>query len=267
NFKVPGAQRFAGVGGQPRTFSNTDWNEWGPRIGFAYRLAANTVLRGGIGRFTQASFEKGGQNGFSRQTPFIATQDNLLPPYDTLANPFHSGILAPTGSSLGALTNLGQGVDWYNQDPGRAHSWEYSFHLQHQVKSWLIEAGYSHNKTYGIYLDRNGNLPSFALWQQLRAPQFDATGRPVDQLLWDVLVPNPFNKIAAISGSIGSAANVALNQLLNPIPLLGTMTRHDNPLGKNQYDAFLAKAEHRFNKGFSLLYAFTYSKLFEDTSF
>ena len=266
-FKVPGAQLFAGVDGQSRAFSNTDLHEWGPRIGAAYRLARNTVIRGGVGRFTQATYEKGGQNGFSRSTTLIATQDNFFTPYDTLANPFHSGILAPTGSSLGALTNLGQGVDWYNQDANRAYSWEYSAHLQQQVKNWLIEVGYSHNKTYGIYQDRNGNLPSFSLWQQLRAPQFDANGRPLDQLLWDVLVPNPFNKVAGISGSIGSSAQVALNQLLNPVPLLGTMTRHDNPLGKNQYDALLAKAEHRFSHGFSLLYAFTYSKLFEDTSF
>ena len=57
-----------------------------------------------------------------------------------------------------------------------------------------------------------------------------------------MLVPNPFNKVAGISGSIGSSAQVALNQLLNPVPLLSTMTRHDNPLGKNQYDALLAKA-------------------------
>lgn len=39
--------------------------------------------------------------GFSATTPLIATQDNYFTPYDTLANPFHNGILAATGSSLG----------------------------------------------------------------------------------------------------------------------------------------------------------------------
>lgn len=266
-FRVPGAQLFAGVGGQPRTFSNADLHEWQPRIGFAYQIARNTVIRGGFGRFTQASFEKGGQNGFSLSTPLIATQDNNFTPYDTLSRPFQSGIRSPTGSSLGALTNLGQGVSWNNQDPGRAYSWEYSLHIQQQFKSWLFEAGYSHNKTYNIYWDLNQNLPSFASWQQLRAPQFDSNGRPVDQLVWDQLVPNPFYKLPGIIGGIGSSQQVALNQLLNPIPLLGTMNRSSNPWGKNQYDALLAKVEHRFSHGFSVIYSFTYSKLFEDTSF
>jgi carboxypeptidase family protein len=288
-FKVPGAQLFAGVGSQPRTFSNADYQEFGPRAGFAYRLWTNTVIRGGIGRFTQATYQTGGQNGFSLSTPFNATLNNFITPYDTLANPFQGGILAPTGSSLGPSTNLGQGVDWFNQDLKRPYSWEYSLHLQHQLKGWLFEVGYSHNKTYRIFSccapgsigDRNQNLPSFSLWQQLLAPQFDSSGRPLDTLLWNQLVPNPFCLQSkqnpscpfvptpgqqGLTGSIFSSKNIALNQLLNPDPLLGGITRHDNPLGKNQYDAMLVKVEHRFTKDFSIINAFTWSKLFEDTS-
>ena len=107
NFKVPGEQLFAGVNGTPRTPVNGDFSQWQPRFGFAYRIGKNTVLRGGVGRFTQASYTTGGQNGFSRTTSLIATQDNYLTPYDTLSNPFRGGILQPTGSSLGPLTNLG----------------------------------------------------------------------------------------------------------------------------------------------------------------
>ncbi len=39
------------------------------------------------------------------------------------------------------------------------------------------------------------------------------------------------------------------------------------PSGTNQYDAGLGKIEQRFKKGFSILAGFTWSKLFEDTSF
>jgi hypothetical protein len=56
-------------------------------------------LRGGVGRFTQASYITGGQNGFSRTTLSIVTQDNYLSPYDTLNNPFRGGVLEPTGGS------------------------------------------------------------------------------------------------------------------------------------------------------------------------
>jgi hypothetical protein len=267
NFQVPGTQLFAGVNGTPRTPVNADYGQWQPRIGFAYRLTPNTVLRGGVGRFSQASYITGGQNGFSRTTSLIPTQDNYLTPYDTLSDPFRGGVLQPTGSSLGPLTNLGSGPNWDDPNLGRFNSWEYSIHLQHQAGRWLFEVGYSHNKTYDIAWGWNQNLPSLQLWQQLQAPQFDASGRPIDTLPWNVQVPNPFYQLPGVTGgSIGSSKTVALNQLLNPIPLLGGVTKN-RPTGSNQYDAGLGKIEHRFANHFSVLASFTWSKLFEDSSF
>ena len=266
-FKVYGVQRFAGVNGQPRGQFNGDFKEYQPRFGFAYRLRPDTVIRGGVGRFTAASYENGGQNGFSRSTTLNATSDNFFTPVDTLDNPFLGGILAPTGSSLGPLTNLGQSVSWQNANPGRMHSWEYSLHIQQQYKSWLFEAGYTHNKTYGIYQDRNGNLTGFDLWKQLRAPRFDATGRPMDRLLWDELIPNPFQGLPNVTGSVSTNSTIAFNQFLRPVTILGDTTRNLNPEGRNRYDAMVLKAERRFKEGFGLIGAFTWSKLFEDTSF
>ena len=267
-FRVPGVVLFAGVNGQTRGFSNPDYHEWQPRAGFAYRLGSNTVIRGGFGRFTQADYNYGGQNGFSRTTSFVATQDNWMTPYDTLSNPFRGGIYAPTGSSLGALTNLGAGVDFNDPNPDRFYSWEYSLHLQHQFKNWLFEAGYSHNKTYDIAWTRQQDNPSAALWRQLDGPQFDGSGRPLDILAWNDVVPNPFYHLSGISpsASIYSSKTTTVNHLLYSDPLLGTLTEKTMPLGKNQYDAMLVKVERRFSKGFSVLNSFTWSKLFEDTS-
>ena len=268
SFKVMGAQKFAGIDGQSRGIYKTDWTQIQPRFGFAYKLGPNTVIRGGGGRFSQASFDTGGQNGFSRTTSYNVTTDNYFSPADTLDNPFRGGILAPTGSSLGALTNLGQGVTWNYQDQRRFYSWEYSLHLQHQLKQWLFELGYTHNKTYNITSGLNMNMPSYDLWQKYLGVQsvFDATGRPLDTLLWNTLVPNPFRGLPNVTGSISTNTTVAMNQLLNPIPLLGGMTQNLNPWGQNQYDALLFKAEHRFSKGFAVINSFTWSKLFEDTS-
>jgi hypothetical protein len=267
SFQVLGAQLFNGVNGVARGTYSSVYHEFQPRIGVAYKLGANTVIRGGFGRFTQASFITAGQNGFSRTTLLVATQDNYLTPFDTLDNPFRGGILAPTGSSLGPLTNLGQGVSWTNPDAGRPYSWEYSVHLQHQWRQWLFEAGYTHNKTYNIPLDQNQNLPSFSLWKQFRAPVFDANGRPADLLTWDVQVPNPFQGLPNVTGTIATNQQISFNQLLNPVNILGTITENNNPRGHNQYDALVAKAEHRFSKGFSVINAFTWSKLMEDISY
>jgi hypothetical protein len=266
-FKVPGVILFAGVNGQSRGYSNPDYHEWQPRAGFAYQLGPKTVLRGGFGRFVQASYDRGGQNGFSRTTSLVATQDNYLTAYDTLANPFRNGIQAPTGASLGGLTNNGAGVDFNDPNPGRFYSWEYSVHLQHQLKSWLIEAGYSHNKTYNIGQSRQQDNPSKDLWLKYNGPQFDATGRPIDTLAWNTIVPNPFFNLPGVnSGTIGTSSTTSVNRLLAGDPLLGVISMGNMPLGSNRFDALLAKVEHRFSKGFSVLNSFTWSKLFEDTS-
>jgi hypothetical protein len=267
SFAVFGAQQFNGVNGTRRGVSNPLYNEFQPRLGFAYNLTPNTVVRGGFGRFTQASFLTAGQNGYSRTTLLAATQDNYLTPYDTLDNPFRNGILAPTGSALGPLTNLGQTANWTNPDAGRPYSWQYSLHLQHQWRDWLLEAGYTHNKTYGIPMDANRDLPSFALWQQFRAPVFDSTGRPADLLTWDVQVPNPFQGLPKVTGTLATNQQIAFNQLLNPVSILGTITENNNPTGRNQYDALVAKTEHRFTKGFSMITAFTWSKQMENISY
>jgi hypothetical protein len=229
------------------------------------------VIRGGGGRFSQASFDTGGQNGFSRSTTFNATSNNYISPSDTLDNPFQGGILNPSGSSLGPLTNLGQGVTWNYQDPRRFYSWEYSLHLQHQLKGWLFEAGYTHNKTYNITSGLNENLPPFNLWQQYLGGSsiFDSTGRPLDTLLWNTLVPNPFQGLANVTGSPSTNTTITVHQLLNPVKILDGMTENLSFAeggGRNTYDALLAKVEHRFTHGLAMINSFTWSKLFEDTS-
>ena len=49
SFKVMGAQLFNGVGGVSRGIQNINLGEVQPRIGFAYKLGPNTVIRGGLG--------------------------------------------------------------------------------------------------------------------------------------------------------------------------------------------------------------------------
>jgi hypothetical protein len=111
-------------------------------------------------------------------------------------------------------------------------------------------------------------MPSFALWQQYLGVQrvFDSTGRPLDTLLWNTLVPNPFQGLPNVTGNIATASTVAMNQLLNPVKILGGMTENLFSWGSNQYDAMLFKVEHRFSKGFAIINSFTWSKLFENTS-
>ncbi|MFM8395620.1 MAG: TonB-dependent receptor domain-containing protein, partial [Acidobacteriota bacterium] len=81
-----------------------DWNNIQPSFGFAYSLNQKTVLRGGYGRYYVNPVGAPGYptNGFSVQTPFVASTDsNRTPIANSLANPFPTGVLKPAGSSAG----------------------------------------------------------------------------------------------------------------------------------------------------------------------
>ena len=116
-------------------------------------------------------------------------------------------------------------------------------------------------------MNQNFNLPAFSLWQKFRTPVFDAAGRPADLLTWDMQVPNPFRGLPGVTGTIATNQQIAFNQLLNPVSILGAITENNNPTGRNQFDALVAKIERRFSAGFSVINAFTWSKLLEDASY
>src|SRR6185437_7652881 len=236
-FQVMGIPIYAGQNGAQRTETKNDYHEWQPRVGFAYQIDKNTVFRGGFGRFTQADYITGSQSGFSRTTSLIASNDNGLTPFDTMANPFRSGILAPVGNSLGALSNPTSFPTWYDPNLGRLYSLEGSAHLQHQWRGWLFEIGFSHNKTYGIW-----NFGTWAqneqplnLWTQYQTPTFDATGKPVATLTWNQPIPNPFKGITALNGtSLGSASTINFSSFFSANPMFSsTGISETKPSGTN----------------------------------
>lgn len=268
SFRVMGVQQYAGVDGQPVTAVNSVWNQWQPRMGFAFRFDNKTVIRGGFGKFYQSTASTQGQNGFSRSTSLVSSTDSGITPYDTLATPFQNGILIPTGNSLGGLTNLGNGVNWLSRDGHLPYSWEYSLHLQREFRGWLLEAGYSHNTTSNILWDRQQNDVGLQNWTMLRTPRFDAAGKPVARpFLGDEQIPNPFYRLPGVTGSRGNGTLISVYELMRPIKVFGGQNRGGNPVGRNQYDSFQGKIERRFRAGFSMLFSYTLSKLFEDTSF
>jgi hypothetical protein len=63
----------AGKNGASRSTVDTDWNNIGPRVGFAYQIDAKTVLRGGYGIFY--GLDRGGiDNQLTENPPAVVTQ-------------------------------------------------------------------------------------------------------------------------------------------------------------------------------------------------
>lgn len=278
-FVARGAYTYAGVNGGARSLLNTRLKYFQPRVGFAYRVSPMTVLRGGLGRFAQGTFDAGvgaQQYGYSVSTSQTVTTDNYrtVAPGYTFGTPYPTGINAVTGNSLGALTNVGGVTGFRDPNYGRPYTDTASLTLQQQVRDFLVEVGGTLNLTRGLTVTDplNGNsggfqtnLPSQAVWMAENSPTF-TNGRPDDTLPGNQTVTNPFYKAPYITAGQQNQATVAVSQLLRPNPVRGDIIE-DSAKGRNVYYAMNTKVERRYHNGFSLLQAFTWAKQISENNF
>jgi hypothetical protein len=252
---LKGGTIFPGVNGVPRGVVDVSYTHFAPRLGFAYQALSKLVVRGGYGIFWVP--EKGILNpastGFGITTTMIASLDNGLTPYNTIDNPFPSGLLRPTGSNQGLLTGIGTSVagQLRNAFPGYAQQW--NFMLQFSPwNNWLIEGAYMGNR--GVHLETLQGLNLDQL-----DPQYLSLGNTLN-----AQVPNPF--YGSIASGPLSTPTISRQQLLLPYPqYTGTVPLNGgwSYLGDSIFHAFALKVEKRFSQGFSILSSYTISKLID----
>ena len=249
-----GGLEFAGVAGNPERQKILDTNNFGPRLGFAYSITPKTVVRAGYGLFylPMTGDDTGrnlGSEGFFATTSFVSSLDGGLTPADRLRNPFPNGLIQPTGSSLALKTLLGQDIITVFRGDRTAYTQEWNFDLQQEVLGgFLLDAAYAGSKGNKLPIDIQLNqLPD----------QYLSLG---PQLLQQV--PNPFFGLI----NVGTLAQktVQYGQLLRPYPEFGSINVRAVHEGNSIYHSFQLKAERRFSKGFSMLAAYTISKLITD---
>lgn len=271
-FVSTGAFGYAGVNGTPRTLYNPKYTYFQPRLGVAYRFHPDSVIRGGLGRFVQASFDTASQAGYGATTNYTATSDNYYHPYtnpltgsvSTLLNPYPDGLTPATGDSLAEQTNIGSVTSFTDPNNGRVYVDEASASLQQQVKKFLFEIGGTYNRTHGLALGIPTNAIPTAAYLAAFGPQFDSTGRPLDTLSGNTPVTNPYKGVAGLptTASIYTSSTVNASQLLRPNPLVNNDIPETTTGGKATYYALLTKVERRYSNGFSLLQAFTWGRNF-----
>jgi hypothetical protein len=221
-FRVRGGLVFAGVNGQPRELWNRDWNNFAPRVGLAWTLARNTVLRTGYGIYFGAlGYRRTDvtQNGFERTTNVIPTKDTGLSFYGTLSNPFPDGIQEVTGSSLGAMTDVGNAIAPFNPNPVADYNQRWQASIQRQFgHSTMLEVAYVGNRSTKVEVDRDLNVVGN---QNLsRSPVYDTA--VVNYLTANV--PNPFRNLPGVNGTFGTGNTISRENLLKPYPQFTSVT-------------------------------------------
>jgi hypothetical protein len=263
--RVPGLPNLSGalefVGVDRDSQYSTDWNNFGPRFGFAWRVPGELVLRGGYAMFYSASsvtaagtLGGGGNAGFASRTLFQGSVDGGLTPSDRYSNPFPRGFTLPPGSSLGPSSFLGLEFQTPNQYDRTPYMQQWNFNIQKElVPGLLLETGYAGSMGH--------HLPNvFGTLNQLRPEALALGSALLDQ------VPNPFFGIITDPTSLLSRATVSRGQLLRPYPQYGAIMVEKAAIGNSNYHALQVRVDRRFNKGVSFLAAYTWSKSIDDTS-
>jgi hypothetical protein len=246
-----------------------DRNNWGPRFGFAYKLKEKTVMRGGYGLFysiplsTASGTGAGGFTGFDAVTSWQNTyQNDGATPWGQISNPAPNpakGVDLPTGSSLGAMTQVGNWVGLpsrYLTSIPYEQTWSFGF--QHELPGQiLVDANYVGKKGTHLYFGGAG--------------EYDHLGSEIESYSLDEIsalnemVPNPFYGKVPETTSLGGP-EVNRSQLLLPYPQFTGFGVLAFPSANSIYHAFQLRVEKRLSRGLQLLANYTFSKSIDDAS-
>jgi len=243
-----------------------DWRNLQPRFGFAYQLFADTVLRGGWGLYSTPWTVSGNsivnQSGFSQSTALVPSNDNGLTFVANLANPFPNGVV-PINNNPNLTTNVGSNLFIFPVHPKTQLTQGWALDLQHQFHGeWLLDIGYVGR--HGYHLIRTSNFLNGIPTQYLSTlPVHD----PLTDILESNTIPNPFKGLLPGNGSGLNTGNfVKASQLVRAFPEFGTISTQIFD-GSNDYHALQVQAQHRFKHGYSVIAAYTWSKLTEMAGF
>lgn len=248
-----------------------DLNNWGPRIGLAYKIDEKTVLRAGGGIF-YAPLSGGGFNtvtyalGDLAETPFIASLDNGVTPAPgtNLSNPFPSGIVQPLNAYPGPLANYGQqSIPVRLRSTRQPFIGQWNVSLQRELPGQLIvQAAYAGSVGVGL-LGASTDLNQLSPEAQAIARTV-VDGRPLGNLT----VANPFLQLPADqrppATSILGRPTVTVAQLLRPYPQFGNVVSYGHNIAHSSYHALQLKVSRRLVDGLTFTGGYTFSKLIDD---
>lgn len=267
NFK--GAIAFAGQNGYPTHCCQNSHTKFSPRIGIAFAPTNKMAIHAGYGVYFAPIGIAAATTGYSQTStysPGNATTGVGVGTAAYLSNPFPSGLLQPTGNTLGPLTGLGSSLtgsstyafttglqDFHKRFPLVE---QYSLDIQQEMPlGVMMRVGYfgAHARNYANYT--NINQLSDATMATY-APGGANYGTSLA-----TKVANPFyaKTIGGLpSTGVVSTTTVAQGQLLLPFPQFGSVYELESS-GYSNYNSLVVKAEKHTTKGLTLLTTYTWA--------
>ena len=272
-----GALQFGGKGNDPlycncSTRIKTQYNNWGPRLGFAYRLGDKTVIRSGYGMMYTRHGAVGGRGGAREGTgklgftaaPGFTSIDGFTPAFN-----WNDGVPAyQRPPFIDSTLNTGffterptaGGVAWDNPTEGarppRYQNWNFS--LQRALTSTVtLTAGYAGGN--GKLLRGGGR----GIWSGQIHPRYLALG---NLLTSQVNATTLAQARAIIPGVSLPYANFrgTFSQMLRPFPQYSGVTADFVNLASSNYNSLQITVQKRMTNGLTFNINHTWSKTLSD---
>ncbi len=260
------------AGSNMRTLA-VDRNNVAPRLGFAWQVRPDTIVRGGAGIYyglnVATNFQYAGP-AFAASPSVFFTKDSFQTRYATLENPFPAGIEKPEGTKYGKLADWGLS-DGNNLDlePARnAEIYQWNLGIQ-QAFPWKVVLGidYSANRSthlpWGGYSSTsNRNYISSSVRRQYTSDDLNA------------LVDNPFQQMFSGSSAMFNEpesrygdAQIPLINLLRPYPQFdGVFSGLPKLAADSWYNSLQVRFQKRESQYLSFEGNYTWSKAEDDSS-
>lgn len=233
---TPGVVKFMGVDGFRTTPYDTDWNNFGPRFGFAWKPfgSSKTVIRGGWGVFFAHPFDAGAPTsaslGFELSAAINSPDNGVTIPFRLKDGvPGYSPTKPSLSDSYGAVkvgSNPNTAVTFYEENRRTGYSMQHNLTIQRDLfAGWMVEAGYLANLSRKL---ASSNLGMNQVRPEIHSPSSTQKDRPFPQ----------FSNVTIV------------------LPTLGI----------TNYHALMTKVEKRFSQGFNFLGTYTWSKNLNNTN-
>jgi hypothetical protein len=229
-----GVITFSGINGVSKYANNWDLHNFGPRLGFAYKIANSWVIRGGGSLLYEGEYDQAtpivANTGFSTQGTFVSPNNGLTDAF-ILANglpPVSSPTVSQLTAGYGAVpvgSKPNTSVAFFNPNRDNGYIYQASLDIQRQFA--------------GNYLFDIGYLGTFG--HKLAAPD----AQSIDQV--------PTNELGP-----GNA------QVLRPFPQFSNVQIIAADIGASKYNGLSAGIEKRYSAGLLFKFNYTYSKMLDN---